>query len=90
MPTEPTTGVEEKTRDLQFTTGAAFDQDYLNRMIRDHLATLGMFRQVAKFGATSDIRQYAESQIPILEKHLKEARRVEASLTGTSASIAAP
>ncbi|MGH9622264.1 MAG: DUF4142 domain-containing protein [Bryobacteraceae bacterium] len=58
--------------------GSRFDRAYLRDMVRGHEAAIRKYEAEIKNGKSADIKTYAQQALPTLEKHLKDAKAVEA------------
>ena len=70
----------EAVRKLQGLSGAAFDREFVNMMVKDHQKAVDEFRHVAATSQNPDVRDYAKNVLPTLEKHLKDAQELQAKL----------
>ncbi len=66
---------QEKQR-LEGLSGAQFDQQYIQHMVRDHEKTVPLFQKEAKEGHNTAIKSFAENLTPVLEQHLAEAKEL--------------
>lgn len=57
-------------------TGAQFDQDYMNAMVKDHKNDIDAFNDQIKNGKVQKLRSYAENTLPVLQKHLQMAQQI--------------
>ena len=55
--------------------GARFDHQFAQDEIADHRQALAAFRREAAHGSDTDVKAYASSMIPVLEKHLHLAEK---------------
>jgi putative membrane protein len=62
-------------------SGPAFDKAYSRDMVRDHEKDVAEFHKEANAGKNEDIKNYAAQTAPILEDHLKEARKLMQSVS---------
>jgi putative membrane protein len=60
-------------------SGAQFDKEYMKTMVSDHEKDIKEFKSEAKSGKDADIKNFAESTVPTLEEHLKQAKTAEAA-----------
>jgi putative membrane protein len=60
-------------------SGAQFDQEYMKTMVSDHEKDIKEFKSEAKSGKDADIKTFAESTLPTLEDHLRQAKSAEAA-----------
>lgn len=54
--------------------GDKFDREYVTQMVKDHEEDISAFEKEAKHGDDSQLRSFAEQQLPILREHLKMAK----------------
>jgi len=58
-------------------SGQAFDRAYVQHMVKDHQKDVALFRKQSTVASDSDVKQFASSTLPTLEKHLKRAQELE-------------
>jgi len=58
-------------------TGADFDKDYIDAMIKDHKKVIKTFDDEAKNGKDADLKAFAEQTSPELQEHLAKAQQLE-------------
>lgn len=58
--------------------GKEFDKHYMDMMVSDHIKTLALFRSAASL--RTEIKDFAASTLPVLEKHHQMAKEINASL----------
>jgi putative membrane protein len=58
---------------LEAASGAAFDQQYVAAMIKDHKKDIGEFQHAAAHAADADIKAFASKTLPTLQEHLRQA-----------------
>lgn len=64
--------------------GAAFDEAYSKSQPSDHRKVIAMFKRATKNPhIASDVRNYAQMTLPVLEDHLNMATKLVASVGGT-------
>lgn len=63
--------------DLGKTTGAAFDQAYVNMMLKDHQDTVELFTHQATHGKDPEVKAWATKMLPALREHLKEVEKLK-------------
>jgi putative membrane protein len=57
--------------------GAAFDKKYAQEMVAGHTKALAVYKKEAADAENPAIKSYAETAIPVLEKHLSAAKDLE-------------
>jgi len=67
----------EKAGKLQ---GAEFDREYMKMMVADHKKTVSLFEKEAKSGKDADLKSFAATMLPDLQKHLQMAQSTEAEV----------
>jgi putative membrane protein len=60
---------------LAHAKGAGFDRLFTRDEVADHKQALAAFKRESMRGKDSDVKAYATSMIPVLEKHLQEAEQ---------------
>ena len=58
--------------------GAAFDQEFVTYMVKDHIDDIADFRGELKSGDPIDVRNLAQRTLPVLQKHLVTAQKLHA------------
>jgi len=67
----------EKAGKLQ---GAEFDREYMKMMVADHKKTVSLFEKEAKSGKDAELKSFAATMLPDLQKHLQMAQSTEAEV----------
>jgi putative membrane protein len=57
-------------------TGADFDHDYMHAMVNDHQDDVNAFKDEIKNGKMEKLRDYAQNTLPVLERHLQNAKQI--------------
>lgn len=55
---------------LQSLQGDAFDREYLTQQMNAHTKTLALLKAYAGNGDVAELRQFAQSTIPVVQKHV--------------------
>ncbi len=77
---------DKATQDhLSKLSGEAFDRAYIQHMVKDHQKDVAAFRKQSTGAANSEVKQFASSTLPTLEKHLKRAQEIEQIVGGETA-----
>ena len=75
-PAEPSAEAREQQTALRKLSGRAFDQAFLNYMIKDHQTTIQNFEDQVRAG-NGVTSKMAERQLPTLRKHLEMAKMLK-------------
>lgn len=57
--------------------GATFDHKYIQEMIAGHTKAIAIYRKEAADAQNPALKSYAETALPVLEKHLSSAKDLE-------------
>lgn len=68
--------VKRETDELKALQGEAFDERYMQIMIKDHQTALELYQQQAQHGHNPEIKALAQSTVPTLERHLHAAQEI--------------
>jgi putative membrane protein len=63
-------------------SGEEFDRQFMKMQVQHHKKDINQFRKQTKSSMDSDLREFASSNLPTLEQHLRQAQTL-ASQTGT-------
>ncbi|HYE88237.1 MAG TPA: DUF4142 domain-containing protein [Vicinamibacterales bacterium] len=63
--------------------GAAFDEGFLAVQVKAHQDAIALFIEEANHGADSDLKAFAQKQLPLLREHLRQAEELRRSRTTT-------
>ena len=80
LPTAPGEDHLENIADLNGYTGAEFDQEYTDMMVRDHEKTIDLFEDAAESSEDAELKAFASKTLPSLKKHLEQAETLQESL----------
>ncbi len=69
---------------LEKLSGAAFDKAYVSDMLKDHEADVKEFRKEAHAGKDSNIKNFAEQTLPVLQEHLENIKSIHLKMGGGS------
>lgn len=61
--------------------GAAFDRRYISDMIAGHTKAIAIYKKEAADAQSPALKSYAEQAMPVLEKHLADAKDLEKTKT---------
>lgn len=77
LPTVMSNEHQKKYDDLNKKSGADFDKDYIDLMVRDHKDDIDEFEDQAKDGEDAELKSWASGKVPTLRHHLQEAERIQ-------------
>ena len=80
LPMSPEGEHQEHINDLKNKTGSEFDKDYIDMMVKDHKEDVDKFEDMAKNSDNADVKAFASKTLPVLKKHLAEAKRIQDQL----------
>ncbi len=61
--------------------GAAFDRRYLREMVAGHTKAIAIYKKEAADAQNPALKSYAEQALPVLQKHLDDAKALEQGKT---------
>jgi putative membrane protein len=73
LPASPDAPAEADYNQLASKTGNEFDKEYTAMMVNGHKDAIALFKSEASDANDSDIREWAGSVLPVLQKHLDYA-----------------
>ena len=73
-------------------SGATFNREYLNHMLKDHQNDVSAFQTEAQEGQDPDVKAFAAQKLPTLKAHLQQVSSLinPASSTGTPTPTSTP
>jgi putative membrane protein len=76
---DPAPGDEHKqmSSKLSTLTGASFDREYSQGMVKDHQKAIQLFEREAREGQDADLKAFATKTLPTLREHLRMAQAAE-------------
>ncbi len=84
LPTELDRSHKRNVEKLGKLQGADFDRDYMKMMVADHKKTVSLFEKEAKSGKDPELKQFAATLLPDLQKHLQMAESTEKEIKKSS------
>lgn len=81
----PPVNNENKDADKAFdklsgSSAGDFDEAFMEEMLKDHEKVVDLFEKEAEKGNDPEMRQWAKEKLPVLQKHLSDAKNILASL----------
>ncbi|MNC86347.1 hypothetical protein D3C83_20000 [compost metagenome] len=65
---------------LQKEKGEGFDKAFMQQMVKDHQEALKLHQDAAKSAKDPQLKAAAEKSVPVIQKHLEEAKSIVSSL----------
>jgi putative membrane protein len=72
---------DREIEQLDHLKGASFDRQFTRDEVADHRQALAAFKRESEHGKDAQVKAYATSMIPVLEKHLQLAQECAKSST---------
>jgi putative membrane protein len=82
LPMRPDEAHAKTAAHLRQLQGRQFDEEYMSLMVADHAKLLAKFQDKAARSQDPEVRSWASSQVPVLQRHLDLAREINRSLGG--------
>jgi putative membrane protein len=76
LPKDPRKAEKSALKKLQSESGAQFDRDYMQQMVKDHEKALKLVRDTANSAKDPELKRAAEKAAPEIEKHLEMAKEI--------------
>lgn len=64
-------------------SGATFDQNYVQMMVKDHEEDVAEFQKAANSLSDTQIKAFASETLPVLQEHLKRIKMIAAQMQQT-------
>lgn len=90
LPDEMPDDAKDLQSKLSKDQGKQLNKDYMDNMVQDHQKDVQEFQDATETLKDSDIKQWATSTLPTLQKHLSKAQQIDAKLNPGKASSNAP
>lgn len=84
LPTVMGDETKRKYDNLSEKSGAEFDKEYMDLMVKDHKEDIEEFEEQAEESKDAEIKAWASSKVATLREHLREAERIQEGLDNTS------
>lgn len=68
---------QKHVKDLSEKTGTDFDEAYMKMMVNDHKDDVDNFEECSKDSKDADLKAFATKTLPVLQKHLAEAKTIK-------------
>lgn len=80
LPSGPDTAQENMISDISKKTGKDFDKAYVNQMVKDHQATLDMFKKEQTMVKDTSLKGFITNTIPVVEHHLMVIKGIKSGM----------
>jgi len=71
---------QQRYNELSAKTGADFDKEYVDQMVKDHKAVVDKFEDQSRETNDSELRAWLEGKLPALRHHLEMAQTLQDGL----------
>jgi len=71
----------DKQRKLRDKSGEAFEEDYIDLMVKDHDRAVSLFEDAASDAKNADLKAFAAKTLPTLKMHFEEAKTLRDSIS---------
>ena len=76
-PTDPSAAQQKMLAKLQGLSGDKFDKTYISGQVRAHEAMLKLFERESTNGKDADLKAFADSTVPVIQKHITMAQNIK-------------
>jgi putative membrane protein len=83
LPDKLTEQQQKMVDDMMKLSGEPFDRRYMAHMVSDHEKAVESFKTASTDAQDAEVKSFAAGALAKLEEHLKEARELNAKVTGT-------
>jgi putative membrane protein len=70
-------------------SGEAFDRAYVQHMVKDHQKDVQLFRTYSTSASSPEVKAFASSTLPTLQKHYEEVQQLQQQVGGARATTGA-
>lgn len=77
LPQEVNSDQKSEADKLSKLSGADFDKEYIDYMVKDHEDDVKEFQEQANEGGDADVKAFAAKTLPIIQGHLKMAQEIK-------------
>lgn len=72
----PMAAQQKELAKLETLNGMAFDKAYSSMMLKDHTATVALFKKETATGSNADLKSFAADTLPTIEHHESMAKKL--------------
>ena|ERR1051325_6215627 len=80
LPTEPNKEHQDVAAKLSKASGAAFDKDFMDGMVKGHEKVVALFEKESKDAKDADLKAWVSNTLPTIQDHLKMAKEIKGKL----------
>jgi putative membrane protein len=80
LPAAPGEDHQKQMQDLAKKSGAAFDKDYIDAMVKGHEKVADELEQTSKDATDAEVKAFADKILPAVRAHLEEAKKIKKAL----------
>jgi putative membrane protein len=77
LPQEVNSDQKSEADKLAKLSGADFDKEYIDYMVKDHEEDAKEFQEQSKEGKDADVKAFAAKTLPVIQGHLKMAQEIK-------------
>jgi putative membrane protein len=82
LPDTPKQAERREMGKLAKLSGAQFDREYIDHMVKDHRKNVKEFQEEAQKAKDPEVKKAADRMLPTLEEHLRMAEQAQAAMGG--------
>jgi putative membrane protein len=79
LPTDVSSKQKSMIDKLSKLSGAEFDKEYMQGMVKDHEEDVEDFQEESNKGSDAEVKAFAAKTLPVLQRHLQMARQISAN-----------
>lgn len=80
LPTTPDTAHQAILADLSKKTGKDFDKAYVDQMVKDHQATVDMFKSAQSTVKDTSLKAFITNTLPVIQHHLEAIKTIKSGM----------
>jgi putative membrane protein len=77
LPADIEIGQKMAREKLERLSGAEFDKEFVEQMIKDHKKTIDLFEDASKDAKDADVKSFADKTLPTLRGHLQQVEALK-------------
>jgi putative membrane protein len=82
LPSGPDKSHQKNLDKLAKKSGADFDKDFMDHMVKDHKKAVKEFEKESRKAKDADVKNWASNTLPTLEEHLRMAQQTQNEVKG--------